>query len=95
MTKPTLIALSSNLADRAQTIIEDGHSAYAIMKDAFGEVKRMGGMAGAMSVMQTGKLNQAQLDAAERIVVKMLAVLELHGAGKSKIKPAHTEETND
>lgn len=70
--------LSENLTGRAQTIINQGHTPYAIMKDAFAEVQQIGNMAGIASIIKTGKLNEKQIAAAERVAVKVLAVLALH-----------------
>lgn len=79
--KETLDQLKDDLAVRAQALIDAGHTPYAIMKDAFAEVKRLGSMAGAISIINSGKLNASQLEAAERIAVKIMAVIAQHKRG--------------
>lgn len=79
--KEILDQLKDDLAFRAQALIDAGHTPYAIMKDAFAEVKRLGNMAGAISIMNSGKLNASQLEAAERIAVKIMAVIAQHKRG--------------
>ncbi|EAP4692431.1 hypothetical protein E4849_23550 [Salmonella enterica subsp. enterica serovar Anatum] len=64
-----------SLGLRAHVIVDEGHSQETIMKSAFNDFKAMGSMGGIMAVMTTGKLSQQQLDLAQRIAVKVIAVL--------------------
>lgn len=82
MPKQTMNEIAQSLADRATIIVDDGHSILDIMKSAFADFKSLGSMAGVMSVMSTGRLNQNQIDISKRIVAKVLAVIYLHEKNK-------------
>ncbi|MGL4517993.1 MAG: hypothetical protein ACRCUH_15040 [Shewanella sp.] len=82
MPKQTMNDLAQALSDRATVIVDDGHSVLDIMKSAFEDFKSLGSMAGVMSVMSTGKLNQSQIEVSKRIVAKVLAVIYLHEKNK-------------
>lgn len=82
MPKQTMNDLAQTLSDRAIVIVDDGHSVLDIMKSAFADFKSLGSMAGVMSVMSTGKLNQSQIEVSKRIVAKVLAVIYLHEKNK-------------
>lgn len=71
-----------SLGLRAHVIVDEGHSQEAIMKSAFNDFKALGSMSGIMAVMTTGKLSQQQLDLAQRIAVKVIAVLGLKESEK-------------
>lgn len=71
------------LAIRAHVILDEGHSQEAIMKSAFADFKALGSVSGIMSVVSTGKLSQQQIDIAQRIAVKVIAVLGMREAGKA------------
>lgn len=67
--------IADDLAVRAQEVINERHQPIDIMKSAFADFKNLGSIAGVMSVMSTGKLTPHQQMVAERIAVKVLAVL--------------------
>lgn len=72
------------LALRANVIVDENHSELDILKSAFSDFKSMGSFNGIMSVMSTGKLNAQQTELANRIAVKVLAVLGIQEAAKSE-----------
>lgn len=72
------------LALRAHVVVDEGHSELDILKSAFNDFKSMGSLNGIMSVMSTGKLNAQQTELANRIAVKVLAVLGTQEAAKSE-----------
>lgn len=82
MQKQSMNELAQSLADRSSVIVDEGHSVLDIMKSAFSDFKSLGSMAGVMSVMATGKLNQGQIEVSKRIVAKVLAVIYLHDKNK-------------
>lgn len=73
------------LAIRAHVIVDEGHSELDILKSAFADFKAMGSLSGIMSVMGTGKLDQKQTELANRIAVKVLAVLGMQEAAKAGV----------
>lgn len=75
--------VTENLALRAHVIADEGHDQLAIMKSAFNDFKSLGSLSGIMAVMSTGKLTAQQLELAQRIAVKVIAVLGIVEAGKA------------
>lgn len=74
------------LAIRAHVVVDEGHSESDILKSAFNDFKSMGSLSGIMSVMSSGKLTQQQVDIAQRIAVKVLAVLGIQESNKKQEK---------
>lgn len=74
------------LAIRAHVVVDEGHSELDILKSAFNDFKPMGSLTGIMSVMSSGKLTQQQVDIAQRIAVKVLAVLGIQESNKKQEK---------
>nr|DAF78060.1 MAG TPA: hypothetical protein [Caudoviricetes sp.] len=74
------------LAIRAHVVVDEGHSELDILKSAFNDFKSMGSLTGIMSVMSSGKLTQQQVDIAQRIAVKVLAVLGIQESNKKQEK---------
>lgn len=74
------------LAIRAHVVVDEGHSELDILKSAFNDFKSMGSLSGIMSVMSSGKLTQQQVDIAQRIAVKVLAVLGIQESNKKQEK---------
>lgn len=75
--------VTEGLALRAHVILDEGHTQEAIMKSAFADFKALGSVSGIMAVVSTGKLTQQQLDIAQRIAVKVIAVLGMKEAQKA------------
>lgn len=75
------------LSLRAHVIADEGHNQLAIMKSAFNDFKSLGNLSGLMSVMSTGKLTTQQIDLAQRIAVKVIAVLGMIESEKPGAKP--------
>lgn len=74
------------LAIRAHVVVDEGHSELDILKSTFNDFKSMGSLTGIMSVMSSGKLTQQQVDIAQRIAVKVLAVLGIQESNKKQEK---------
>ncbi|QBQ81053.1 hypothetical protein HdSG1_00049 [Escherichia phage vB_EcoS_HdSG1] len=74
------------LAIRAHVVVDEGHSELDILKSTFNDFKSMGSLTGIMSVMSSGKLTQQQVDVAQRIAVKVLAVLGIQESNKKQEK---------
>lgn len=74
------------LAIRAHVVVDEGYSELDILKSAFNDFKSMGSLTGIMSVMSSGKLTQQQVDIAQRIAVKVLAVLGIQESNKKQEK---------
>ena len=72
----------ADLSERAQAIVNDGHQQMDIMKSAFTDFKALGSMSGLLSIMNTGTLNEQQLELARRIAVKVIAVLGIKESEK-------------
>lgn len=75
------------LSLRAHVIADEGHEQLAIMKSAFTDFKSLGNLSGLMSVMSTGKLTTQQIALANRIAVKVIAVLGMIESEKPGAKP--------
>lgn len=69
--------LASNLAERAQAILDDEakYSHKDIMASAFSDFKSLGSMSGILAVMSTGKLNAQQVELAKRLATKVIAIV--------------------
>lgn len=74
------------LAIRAHVVVDEGHSELDILKSTFNDFKSMGSLTGIMSVMSSGKLTQQQVHIAQRIAVKVLAVLGIQESNKKQEK---------
>lgn len=74
------------LSIRAHVIADEGHDQLTIMKSAFSDFKSLGNLSGLMTVVSTGKLTQQQIGLAQRIAVKVIAVLGMIEAEKPSSK---------
>lgn len=77
--------VAERLSIRAHVIVDEGHDQLTILKSALNDFKALGSMSGIMSVMSSGTLNPQQLEIAQRIAVKVLAVLGMKEAEKSNV----------
>lgn len=80
------------LSLRAHVIADEGHEQLAIMKSAFTDFKSLGSVSGLMSVVSTGKLTPTQLELAQRIAIKVIAVLGMVEASKASSATATLAE---
>lgn len=64
-----------NLSERAHGIVNANHTQIEIMKSALTDFKSLGNLSGMMAIMSSGTLNKNQLELAQRIAVKVIAVL--------------------
>ena len=65
----------NNLSERARVIVDGGYSQIDVLKSTFADLQSFGGMTGIVSIMTTGTLNKQQIELAERLAVKVIAVL--------------------
>lgn len=65
----------ANLSERANAIVAAGHSESEIMQSAMADFKGLNTIGGALSLMANGKPSAKQLEIAQRIAVKVIAVL--------------------
>lgn len=70
----------SDLSARAHKIVDDGHSESEILKSAMMDFKSLNSLGGMLSFMTTGKLNPKQEEIAQRIAVKVIAILGMREA---------------
>lgn len=76
--------VSANLSERAHAIAEGGHSQLEIMKSAMADLKSLGSLSGMLAIMSSGTLSEPQLFAAQRLAVKMIAVMGMIDEAKNK-----------
>lgn len=82
--KDGVIKVVNNLSERAQSVVDGNHSQIEIMKSAMVDFKGLGNISGMMSIMSSGTLNKSQLELAQRIAVKVIAVLGMIEAENNK-----------
>lgn len=75
MKNDSLKKIVDNLSERAETIILEGHKQTDIMQSAFADFKSLGSISGLMSIMNSGTLNGQQVELAQRLAVKVIAIL--------------------
>ncbi|CAJ28430.1 hypothetical protein vBYenM636_33 [Yersinia phage vB_YenM_636] len=76
-TKPNVPAMIDTLQERAQAILKDTKfTNQHILNDAMHDVRLATAPQEIASFLFTGKLSETQTKAAERIIVKLLAVLQ-------------------
>lgn len=80
------------LSIRAHVIADEGHDQLTIMKSAFSDFKSLGNLSGLMTVVSTGKLTAQQIKLAQRIAVKVIAVLGILEAEKPGSKPENESD---
>lgn len=73
-----------NLSGRAHAIIDGEHSQLEIMKSAMSDFKGLGNLSGMLSIVSSGTLNKNQFELAQRIAVKVIAVLGMIEAENNK-----------
>ena len=73
-----------NLSERAETIINDCHKQIDVMQSAFADFKSLGSISGLMSIMNSGTLNGQQVELAQRLAVKVIAILGMIEATKKR-----------
>lgn len=82
MKNDSLKKVVDNLSERAETIISEGHKQTDIMQSAFADFKSLGSISGLMSIMNSGTLNGQQVELAQRLAVKVIAILGIIEATK-------------
>lgn len=80
------------LSIRAHVIADEGHDQLTIMKSAFSDFKSLVNLSGLMTVVSTGKLTSQQIKLAQRIAVKVIAVLGILEAEKPGSKPENESD---
>lgn len=82
MKNDSLKKVVDNLSERAETIISEVHKQTDIMQPAFADFKSLGSISGLMSIINSGTLNGQQVELAQRLAVKVIAILGIIEATK-------------